>query len=66
MSGGRVILVVAVRRCTFIPQAEPCDGLLGGGCVKCIKRVVEAQTSVIRVGCISGASHRGGTVPSDH
>lgn len=56
---GVVISVVVVRRCALIPQAEACDSLLGGGSVKCIKRVVKAQTSVICVGCISAASLRG-------
>lgn len=57
--GGVVISVVVVRRCALIPQAEACDSLLGGGSVKCIKRVVKAQTGVICVGCISAASLRG-------
>lgn len=48
---------------TLIPQAEACDRLLGGGSVKCTKRVVKAQTSVICVGCISGASLRGAACP---
>lgn len=56
--GGVVISVVVVRRCALIPQAEACDSLLGGGSVKCIKRVVKAQTSVICVGCISAAPCR--------